>query len=656
MFVAAAARARVLAPLCLVSALASGGPSAQTAGDESVHPWHLGGSCSTCLRLPAAWRTYGVGHPDVAVVVAERWLFDDTRAAARWHAGIAGERFQMRFGGGSLVAPQPDLPSLPDRLLNQTTGLASLDALTNKRAARRMFTASSRRGRGEALCSFVRSERSGIPRNHDLQMASLIGGQRYRGTSGVAPGTHVILTEGTLAPDEAGFLKDLIARRPDVRVVNFSQGQGRVHDATAIDSALPHALHYQKLDRLVMELSVAGLLERHGGWATRFLVVASAGNVPAFESNVFEPEEVLDARIPPEAIHFGQPAVEYVDLRPHYLRDVPRLGLPLLVVGAVGANGTLPSYGRIDQGIHLYAPAGIDWITQLRDRKPGDQGLGGAEWRECACAALSVHHPGLTVGFDLQQVCAPLKQASWAQLGVPALDFHTHSAPLAEPPTPVHMNCANAPKGVCTAIADGTSAAAALVSGVAALVFALDPTLSGEEVAQILKTTARTDNPMGLAVVDPSAALDAAARQIGSRLIDALESPATLSAYFGVPFYYALQGHDPEAFADREAAATYVADSMGWHAHGRKWHLTRIEDARVRRCGVGMAGSTLGIRQLLQGTDVCGDTTDSVELLRLRVGGGNGIKDFTADMVLRRASHLTPETHWRVAGLNVTWN
>ena len=56
-------------------------------------------------------------------------------------------------------------------------------------------------------------------------------------------------------------------------------------------------------------------------------------------------------------------------------------------------------------------------------------------------------------------------------------------------------------------LATGTSAATALVSGVAALMFSVDPSLDAREARDILRATARRRIVNGLPILDPEAAL-----------------------------------------------------------------------------------------------------------------------------------------------------
>ena len=620
---------------------------------ETRLPWHLTADCPTCLGIADAWERYGTGHHDITVLVAEQRIFSDTRAAASWHAGIAPRRFELLINRGDvpLGDPTPPYRSMLDSQRGQEEGLRLLDSFTGKSGRGDLGPVRTR----AEMCSFVGKVAPEGSHNHDLQMASLIGGQAYLGTSGIAPDTHIILTEAKIELDSVELLSDLVARRPEVRVVNLSQGQGRAPDDIAVESAHPHGLHYQKLSRLVMELSVAGMLGTHARSATRFLVVASAGNVPAFESNIFEPEEVLDLRIPPEAIHLAQPTPVYVDLRPHYIRDLPRLELPLLVVGAVGPKGTLPSYGRIDQGIDIYAPAGLDWLAQVRAAAPGDKSLGGAEWRECVCARLSQDNPNFAVDSVLDETCSPLKDESdWYQLGVPTLDFHSNSYADVAEFAPLRAHCADPPSGLCGSLADGSSAAAAVVSGVASLMFALDPTLSGEEAAEIVKSTARTDNVLGLPVVNPGRALDAVVHRIGARLIGALSNPTRLAAFFGTPFYYTWLDHPkPYVFTDQARAAQFVVESFSWFEPRNTWRVAAVRSGRSQRCDAGMAGSTVGIRRFLKGRDACEESENGVEILQLEIDISDGLRDLLVRTVWRRTGRLGPDTDWRVAGLSV---
>ena len=645
--------------LSFLAAIAASVLSVQASQAAGEWPWHLrsDSDCPTCLRIVHAWERYGIGHPDIAVVVAEKHIFSDTRSAATWHAGVDTRRFELVLGSDApvFVDPQPPYSSLSDLRDRQKKGLDLFDSFKKERKE------TDRRDLADVsepaeMCSFVRQVGSDGPHNHDLQMASLIAGQFYLGTSGVAPGTHVILTRATPTLDGHDLLMEIITRRPEVRVVSFSQGPGRVRGATAVESVSPHAVHYQTLNKLVMELSIGGMLETRANSATRFLVVASAGNVPAFESNIFEPEEVLDQRIPREAIHLKQPVPVYIDLRPHYLRDVPHLDLPLVVVGAVGPDGTLPSYGRVDQGIDLYAPAGLDWLAQVRATPPGIPSLGGAEWRVCVCAQLARDHLNFETDEAYDRTCKVLQEESdWFQLGVPALDFHTNAFAHDEPFVPLRVHCAERPNSLCTSVADGTSAAAALVSGVAALMFALDPTQSGEEAAAILKSTARRDNPLRLPVVDPGAALDAVVHRIGARLVRAFADSTGLPAVFATPFYYTwFDEPEPFIFTDRARAARFVAQSFTWLGPGTPWHVERLGDARVLRCDVGMAGSTVGIRKILEGQDVCATSGSGVEILRAALDVSDGRRDLVVRVVWRRAGRIGPDTEWRVAGLSVT--
>ena len=616
--------------------------------------------------MEPVWKRYGAGHAGIAVVVAEPATFADTRAAGSWHAGIAARQFELQLSGSDHFFAPPQKPARNpqiqrenrDAAVNGLFGADPNDRPNTSRGPDSGTQRSSDHDAGNAACSFVHGSAFEGARNHDLQMVSLIGGQPYLGTSGVARGTRVILTSATPDSDGTATLTALISRRPDVRVVNLSQGQAPALDEIPFPNTRPHGVHYQKLNRLVMELSVHGMLESRLHAATRFVVVAAAGNVPAFESDTFEPEDVLHYLIPLEAIHFDPPDPVYFDLRPHYLRDIPQVELPLLVVGAVGPDGRLPFYARVDQGIDIYAPAGRDWTAQVRTPKAKTHSLGGRAWEQCVCAVVGkAHKQSLVVGFPELDVCESLDEPhDRFQLGIPALDFHAEIFEEKTATVPLHALCAEAPQGLCTSLADGTSAATALVSGVAALMFALDPTQSGEEVARILKSTARTDSQLSLPVVHPKGALDAVARGIGARLLATLGDRAQLATVLGLPFYYTIDGQPPFPSTKRPHAADYVARSFASLGKRGSWRVTGLRDARLDRCGVGMAGSTLGIAELLDGGNPCVDTDNEVEILYLELDVSNERRQLVVGMVLRRAGPLGPDTDWRFAGLSISGN
>ena len=635
---------------------------------ERDTPWHLSSHehCKTCLQMERVWKRYGAGHAGVAVVVAEPATFADTRAAGSWHAGIAARQFELQLPGSDHFFVPPQKPARDSQLqrgkrdaaVNGLFGAGPNDESNTSGGPGLGTQRSSDGDAGNAACSFVHGSATEGARNHDLKMVSLIGGQRYLGTSGVAPGTRVILTNAKPDREGTATLTALIARRPDVRVVNLSQGQAPAVDEVPLPTTRPHGVHYQKLNRLVMELSVHGMLESRAHTATRFVVVASAGNVPAFESDTFEPKDVLHYLIPPEAIHYDPPDPVYFDLRPHYLRDIPQVELPLLVVGAVGPDGRLPSYARVDQGIDIYAPAGRDWIAQVRTPRAKTHGLGGRAWQQCVCAVVGeAHKQSLVVDFPKLDVCESLVEPHHRfQLGIPALDFHADVIEDKTVAVPLDALCTEAPQGLCTSLADGTSAATALVSGVAALMFALDPTQSGEEVARILKSTARTDTQLSLPVVNPEGALDAVVRGIGARLLATLGDRAQLAAVLGLPFYYTIEGQPPFPSTKRPHAADYVARSFASLGQKGSWRVTGLRDAGLERCGVGMAGSTLGIAELLNGGNPCVNTDNEVEILRLELNVSNERRKLVVGMVLRRAGPLGPDTDWRFAGLSISGN
>ncbi|MEM9762496.1 MAG: S8 family serine peptidase [Pseudomonadota bacterium] len=646
----------------IAGAIACGFLPSISAGDGLSLPWYLGDDCDTCLGISETWDRFGRGSPDVSVLVAEPRLYADTRAAIEWHAGLDPRRFEVvvsrfdqNFHPAEEAADQRELKRQAE--IESDDALDALAGVTDRPRPEPVKD-------GLAFCSFVAA-----PNNHDLHMASLIGADPYLDTSGVAPRTRVLITQASIAYDAVGKpvdgprLVDLIQRRPDIRVVNISQGQGQHPDEARRVSANPHRRHYQMLDRLAMDLAMAGTIESRRAAASRLLIVASAGNVPAFESNVFEPQKVLNSLIPPEAIHHGVQQLVYTDLRPHYLDDVPGLDLPLLVVGAIGPEGRLPSYARIDQGIDIYAPVGLDWAAHLRNNVLGDQTLGGADWQDCTCLDIAnsqntsladaTDDGSGTATFErLTGTCRPLDGPAGALLGLPVADFHAESAGRGRLLEGLRKTCADEPLGNCTARVGGTSAAAAIVSGVAALVFSVDPALSGEEVARIIRRSARTDNRLRLPVMNPGGALDQTARGIVERVLANMDDPARLAGHLGDPVLVAASNGNRFAFTAPQRAATYVAGLFGGQEGGERWRALAVEDATLRRCAPGTAGSTVGIGDLLDGLR-CRETERGIEVLTLSVEVASGSRRAVLNTAWYRGDRLDPTVRWRLAGLKV---
>ena len=593
---------------------------APAAADESLEiPWHLGDACQAgevCMKMGDVWGRYGVGRPNVTVLVAEPNLYADTRAASLWHAGLAPAAIDIlpspRF---SAYEPPDKTPqTAADDLAQNNAVYAEIDKARG-RGEQVRFQPPGVRQRDE-ICAFITGARGEIARNHDLKMAALIGGRPYNGTVGVAPGIRLALTLASAGPEDTEFLKAMLRRRPDVRVLNLSQGFGR---ASNIREARPHREHYNQLVRFAMELAPAVGFESISG--SRLLVVAAAGNVPAHESTLLEPKEVLDARIPSEAIHYGRAQFETVDLRPQYLRDFPRPRLPLLVVGAVGPEGVQPSFGRIDRGIDLYAPSGLDWTAIVRQGMTESTIRSAAAWSDCLCAAVSEQQGTPLPSAETARCRRLLDGPASRRLGVPTLDFHQNSIPerarAANPEAELPTICADKAKGVCVSYVVGTSVSTALVSGVAALMFSLDPTLSGEEAAAILRLTANLENRWGLPVVDPAAAMDAVALRIANRLASTLAG-ADGAPPISRPFYFAIGDGDGAVFRTPGRARHYL-NAEAAHRLGvrRPVRIERLERARVVQCPVGVAGSARGVARLLRGEAECADGDAGARVLVL---------------------------------------
>ena len=137
--------------------------------------------------------------------------------------------------------------------------------------------------------------------------------------------------------------------------------------------------------------------------------------------------------------------------------------------------------------------------------------------------------------------------------------------------------------------------------------------------------------------------------------MSALADSRRLAPLLAAPFYYTWPGEpEPFVFTDAARAARFVAESFTWLGPGNRWRIEGLGDARIVRCGVGLAGSTVGIRQLLDAHDACAESGDEVEILRVELDLSDGRRHLDLRVVWRRAGRLGPQTEWRVAGLGVT--
>lgn len=483
-------------------------------------PWHLDTKlpeqCESCLSIQSFWDRFGTGHSNISTLVVETNISSATRTAFEWHEGFNSPRFHILHAD-----PEPRfIRPLPSDLNVTNLYSALLESIDGVSAV----LEESARSEPPNMCSRVFSTVEASPRNHDLYMSSIIGSESGQGASGVAPASSVLLTQATLGQDLTERIRPMLLDRPNIRVVNISQGPSGLVEFRNLEQADLPWVHYQKLRLATMRLAPFGIHGSQGNSKTRFLFVAAAGNSPSFATDAQFISEPLDRRIPQQAIYLSPVRQNSIDIRPQHLSLLPQPSLPLLVVGAVGPNGELPSYGRDDPGINIFAPSGLDWRSYFNFHRPNTEyndrslRIAPSDWPVCKCLKIAeTTKTDLSVFPEaphLRDRIEACKTLDSRLLGIPTFDF-----PLDPGNGSNSFTCRPNGPPFCTTLTDGTSAATAIVSGVASLLFYLDPTLSGEDVANIIIKTADTGNPFGRPTIDPNEAGKYIVNEIANRAL-----------------------------------------------------------------------------------------------------------------------------------------
>jgi Subtilase family len=175
-----------------------------------------------------------------------------------------------------------------------------------------------------------------------------------------------------------------------------------------------------------------------------------------------------------------------------------------LVVGGITYDGKLPERTRIEPMIQLYAPSGVDWRTRERSR------VLSAEMQLDAVQAIQNCESGTSANST--EAVATLDWGQTKDIRSAMFLERTEAAWQAAGEYAIFgpVGCL-APdeigNGILLDRISGNSVATALVSAVAAQMFALDPQLSAAEARDILLTTARTNRVSGLPVLDATGAL-----------------------------------------------------------------------------------------------------------------------------------------------------
>jgi len=608
-------------------------------------PWHLQ-SCSdaeACLDIQPVWARFSMGDPETTVLVMERNVYRDTRTAAFGHVGLNAGRLEFLAVNDDVrfVAPADGTKTILKNLQQMRSVTAGLFGKAEPEVA----TVLDPEVRDQ-FCTFV-SRSTTVQRNHDLQMAALVGGQQLPGVSGVAPDVNLALHNGSIEMDfvlgkEANELAEILPQRPDIRVINVSQ--------ESRDSAEPHWAQYQRLRSFAMRIGVRNPVSPRD-LRSRVLVVAAAGNRSGTHTTRYTVNTSLDYRIPSEAIHTRMATEEdtLIDLSPN-IPELNKGAAPIVVVGAILYDRSFPTFGRLDPGIDLLAPSGATWSPELANDNRLEA-VSPTNWQDCLCASVFQRQTGLfNLPANAHDQCAPLAELRGLDrlLGVPVIDFHSESQFLAAPSDDGRL-CGNTPIGVCQSATTGTSGAAALVSGIAALMFSLDPTLSGEEVADILTTTAINNSRDGLPIVSPMAAM----HSVQARMIDGVLAAlgradiTWLDQHITGAVWVVDQGRGGVSHYNRDGALNFLIE-----AYGRsQWQVARLHDASLADCPTGVFGDPRRIGRELAKARPCAPPRSKKNALYQIAELTDGEAFRTARFIWTREDSL--DRVWRLAGLQL---
>lgn len=584
-----------------------------------------------------------MGDPETTVLVMERNVHRDTRTAAFGHVGLNAGRLEILAVNADISFAAP--ADGTETILKNLRQMRSVSAGLFGKAEPEVSTVLDPEVRDQ-FCTFV-SRSTTVQRNHDLQMAALIGGQQLPGVSGVAPDVNLALHNGSIEMDfvlgkEANELVEILPQRPDIRVINVSQ--------ESREAAEPHWAQYQRLRSFAMRVGARTPVSTRD-LRSRVLVVAAAGNRSGTHTTSYTVNTSLDYRIPSEAIHTRVATEEdaLIDLSPN-MPELIKGAAPIVVVGAILYDRSFPTFGRLDPGIDLLAPSGATWSPELANDNRL-KAVSPANWQDCLCASIFQRQTGpVNLPAKSHDQCAPLAELRGLDrlLGVPVIDFHSESQFLAAPSDDGRL-CGKNPIGVCQSATAGTSGAAALVSGIAALMFSLDPTLSGEEVADILTTTAINNSRDGLPIVSPMAAMhsvqermiDGVLAALGRGDLDWLDQRTAGSVR--------VVDQDRGGFysSNRDRALNFLIEAYG----SSQWQVARLKDASLADCPTGVFADPSRIGRELASARPCTPPKSKRNALYQIAELTDGKFFRTARFVWTREASL--ERVWRLAGLQL---
>lgn len=484
--------------------------------EETVVPWHLSDDpgCRVCLDIVGVWQSVGLGSPDVQMGLIELRKDPNLANVLLRHPLLPQEtvevvdisvdesKFELRTDiirvRDTVRRLDDDQPTrmgkwINDRRLNPDLGLckdAYKDEVTgenNEALFKNIDGIKPECGEGDLPLS---------DSGHALKMYGLVKAwpraapdkvwpPAYRpnvnadGSKlmplGVAPGITVKVAFWN-DDDHQGLLRHLFSR-PNLRVLNMSLAK----KTTASQRRL-----LTRLEELAFFFDAFGPVGSDGS-PRGVLAVVAAGNV-TFPSPISildyrktREEElftITSARLAKIEARLGEINVAFREL-------TAKPDVPLLVVGGVARNGNVPEYTYRSDRIDLYAPTGELDINKFRNAVVQ---LSDASQTEDASAAVECVSDAID-SFDPRSVA----DAVVASVGVPTTGWPSM--------------CGSPHLAPAVRVTYGTSSATALVSGVAGLLFSIDPDLTARQVRDILIASANKNIVNGLPVLEPQGAV-----------------------------------------------------------------------------------------------------------------------------------------------------
>ena len=496
--------------VCFACLVAPGLALAETSAFRPLQDWPLGACAPArlgarlCLNAPEIWARFGHGAPEIEVAVVETWATHAMPQILSQHPWLSHLDIPVFWH----VQRDEDLPVVEGQTL------PVIEALADRQQTHALFcTARPEHPTCEGVGGGLGREAEAAigylgwqgRANHELKMIGLVSGQDAGSLrrTGLAPLSTVALHYIETTPSAPGLVQmsARLDRRPGTRVVNFSN-QGPP------DELLD--LHYARIFRTALALN-AGRTGETGSDPGDRLIVASSANTTGTRAirralpppNRYLPPETMVRQVGAEAVGLVR-----ADAQAAHLIAAP--DVPVLVIGGIDAGGQPYAEARVEPMIDLYAPGGMTEMQIVRAR--GD--------RSTARRASEAHD-----AVRAMQRCAGVARATEPD-GIPTLDWgpaddirsgrlarigarrwSDAAATLGAP----HIGCDPERAGrsdIYLARAIGNSVSTALVSAVAAQMFALDPQLAAREARDILRDTARRNRVNGLPVLAARAALD----------------------------------------------------------------------------------------------------------------------------------------------------